>query len=265
VYHFGESCVPGVIINNILSCQEKKLFMLGHYNINDIIQYLIADSLEEIYDKQYFVFNSTVDKGYIRIQHSKYNFIFNHDYLVANGSITNYDKCAERFKLKINNFRTMMNNTKSVLLINFSEAPDIINIKAIEQYFKKHNKKFILLIFTNAETKPIISNSVYIVKIDRDLMFYWTLKADERRLLNQEIYEKFISTLKANNIIHSFPSINQVFPEAAPAATALTKCARPTCNYEIHINPANNGGNHCCRACKLKGTHGPACAHIKHT
>jgi hypothetical protein len=217
---------------------------------------LETDKLEEIYDKQYFVLNSIVNKRYTRIEHSKYKFIFNHDYLVTNGSITNYDICAERFKLKISNFISMMNNTKPVLLINFSEAPHTINISGLEQYFKKHNKKFILLIFTNVDSKPIVSDSVYMIKLEQDYTVWWTLPQHTKNLLYKEIYEKFINTLDIINIAHTFPSVNQVITELQ----ANLKCSRPTCNFKKHTSTANNGGTHCCRACKINGTHGPACA-----
>ena len=40
------------------------------------------------------------------------------------------------------------------------------------------------------------------------------------------------------------------------------KCARPECNFERHPDPKNNGGTHCCRACKQNGGHGVKCAKI---
>jgi len=41
----------------------------------------------------------------------------------------------------------------------------------------------------------------------------------------------------------------------------LAKCMRPECAYMSHSDIENNGGTHCCRACKNDGTHGPACEH----
>jgi len=38
------------------------------------------------------------------------------------------------------------------------------------------------------------------------------------------------------------------------------KCSSPTCNYKRHLNIKNNGGTHCCNACKLNKGHGPLCA-----
>jgi hypothetical protein len=37
------------------------------------------------------------------------------------------------------------------------------------------------------------------------------------------------------------------------------KCNNPKCLYKIHTNPFNNGGTHCCWACKYHGNHGPLC------
>jgi hypothetical protein len=38
------------------------------------------------------------------------------------------------------------------------------------------------------------------------------------------------------------------------------KCTNPICNYKRHLNVNNNGGTHCCAACKLNKGHGPRCA-----
>ena len=40
------------------------------------------------------------------------------------------------------------------------------------------------------------------------------------------------------------------------------ECSRPGCPLLRHPNPANNGGTHCCAACKRTGGHGPLCRQI---
>jgi hypothetical protein len=40
------------------------------------------------------------------------------------------------------------------------------------------------------------------------------------------------------------------------------KCNRPECNYIKHDNPNNNGGTHCCLACKRYNIHGSHCKKI---
>jgi hypothetical protein len=43
-------------------------------------------------------------------------------------------------------------------------------------------------------------------------------------------------------------------------------CASLGCKYAIHTNPANNGGSHCCQACKTTANkHGSACEKISIT
>ena len=37
------------------------------------------------------------------------------------------------------------------------------------------------------------------------------------------------------------------------------KCATSKCKFTCHTNINNNGGTHCCLACKINQTHGPAC------
>jgi hypothetical protein len=40
------------------------------------------------------------------------------------------------------------------------------------------------------------------------------------------------------------------------------KCTRPSCLFIRHNNPNNNGGTHCCHACKTQNSHGPLCQRI---
>ena len=40
------------------------------------------------------------------------------------------------------------------------------------------------------------------------------------------------------------------------------KCQRNECNFRTHIDILNNGGTHCCKSCKLVGSHGPFCERI---
>jgi hypothetical protein len=42
----------------------------------------------------------------------------------------------------------------------------------------------------------------------------------------------------------------------------VAKCNRETCGFARHPHIYNNGGTHCCFACKVSGTHGPACGSI---
>ena len=53
LYHLGDHCEPGIIINDILNIKTKTLFMLGVYSFNNIISYLNDNDYEKIYDKKY--------------------------------------------------------------------------------------------------------------------------------------------------------------------------------------------------------------------
>ena len=57
LYHFGDQCAPGIIINDILKQKNKKMFMLAVYIFNDILNYLTEFDLNSIYDKKYLVIN----------------------------------------------------------------------------------------------------------------------------------------------------------------------------------------------------------------
>jgi hypothetical protein len=44
---------------------------------------------------------------------------------------------------------------------------------------------------------------------------------------------------------------------------STTLCAREECSFLTHSNGRIGFGSHCCRACKLKGRHGPACERVR--
>jgi hypothetical protein len=50
-------------------------------------------------------------------------------------------------------------------------------------------------------------------------------------------------------------------PLTARQIPGAPKCARDSCPYLYHADPANNGGTHCCKRCKDEGegSHGDCC------
>src|SRR3989339_814590 len=70
LYHLGDFCEPGIIINDILNDKKKLLFMLGNYNFNDIVSYLKDNDFEKIYDRNFFQINKNRN-----VRHSLYKFM----------------------------------------------------------------------------------------------------------------------------------------------------------------------------------------------
>ena len=200
LYHFGDQCAPGIIIDDILKQKKKKLFMLAVYLFNDILKYLTDNELESIYDKQYFKLEKSV-------VHTKYNFIFNHDYQIRNNKIHNYDHIKNRFNDKINDFKNMLENNNTKIFITFTGNIDALYINEMMECLNNliKNKKFYLIIFSdNAFTELNIEN-VFKIKLDNKYDNWWVFDKNKKMILYKEIYTKFINVLTNNNIPNNFP------------------------------------------------------------
>ena len=116
--HLGDDCASGIIIDDIIYQKKKLLFMLGEYNFNDIFNYLNDNKFEEIYNKDKLII---VKNG---VKHKDYNFLFNHDYVINNYTLTNYDFIKLRFDEKIKNFRGILASGNTCIFITFTKDID---------------------------------------------------------------------------------------------------------------------------------------------
>jgi hypothetical protein len=62
-----------------------------------------------------------------------------------------------------------------------------------------------------------------------------------------------------NAVLKINPDCNFSLVNIYTVKPSQIKCKREMCTYFRHTNKGNNGGSHCCNACKLSGTHGPLC------
>ena len=205
LFHLGDNCAPGIIIDDILHIKKKCLFMLGNFDFNDIENYLRnCGSFEKIYDKD----NLKIHPNEQIVLHSLFNFGFNHDYTIENGVITNYENIKKRFDIKIKNLLgSLFSIPNKTVFINFTRNVDNLKIKTMLHWFKRFKNNIHLLIFTNnGFSIPQNSENVSIIKLDRSYEGWWDKPNDIKTALYREIYEKFIWSLNENNISHDFPA-----------------------------------------------------------
>jgi hypothetical protein len=122
-------------------------------------------------------------------------------------------------------------NNENILIISSKELFENTIIDKLQKFLKREIKNFPI------EYKTPVTN---INNIDP---YYITLFEKYKNQID------LINNLDINNI----QSINNYLNETQ------IKCNRETCNYICHSNISNNGGTYCCRACKEKDIHGPAC------
>lgn len=205
INHFGDRCQPGIIIDDILNIREKKLFMLGIFNFNNIIDYLNNGNYEDIYNKENLIVNPA-DKI---VYHKVYGFCYNHDYKVdANFNIINYDEVKERYDMKIANFKNMCESEAFALFINFTDRVENLKInEMIDCLNRKKKGKYHLMIFTYNSSKIQNESSEYVTIIYLKNRFsqWWKKTPNENTPLYEEIYSNMIKILEEKNIVHNFP------------------------------------------------------------
>ena len=202
--HLGDNCLTGVIIDEILNIHKKYLFMIGMYNFNDIINYLNDNNYENIYNKQNLII---MGNGYVH--HNLYKFTFNHDYIIKDGLISNYDNIKERFDIKIKNFREMLISNNKCIFITFTKSIDLINIEDMLKWLSYNKKDYHLIIFTEKLYYSTISSDkltiIKLIKLENQFSNWWKNDKKDNIGLYKEIYDKFIDCLTKSNIINNFP------------------------------------------------------------
>jgi hypothetical protein len=226
--HFGNQCGPGIIIDDILKTHDLQLFQLGFFNFNDIFEYLKDDVLHDIYDIKYLkningvylsIHPTITEKTYYHgtnITHSKYNFIFPHNYKLSNDFILNYEHNKKSFIQKIQNFEYIFVN-KSIIpyfIIFVNETDDCPNVDNMINLILKKIYKFKIIFFTNSlKIAEQINKSLFIgyyhVRIIDSFTLWYQRPMCKRYDLYKSIYEKFIDTdLKIKS---QFPSFEKTY------------------------------------------------------
>ena len=203
LFHFGDNCAPGIIIDDILNIHKKQLFMLAIYKFNDILDYLKENKYREIYDKKYFKIENQL------IKNEKYNFIFCHDYTIVNNEITNYDVIKDRFEIKIKNFEEILRSEKPIIFISFSDNINNFKITDMLNWLKCNKKNFHLFIFTTNDYSIHLNDpnlSIIRLTSKHDIWIWWRMEKETQKEVFKEIYERFIECCKNKNIHNNFPS-----------------------------------------------------------
>jgi hypothetical protein len=213
LYFLGDQCAPGILINDILHDKMKKLFMLGIFPFNSIVDYISDRVWSSIYDIQYLTSSDNVplsvlensEKKYSHtdsVKHTKYGFVFNHDFLIRDNAITNYAFIVDSYTSKIATFTKALESEDPMCFITFTDNVDALRIEDMITALNKESAYFI--IFTNSPfTVKEISN-VFVIQLKTKYWNWWGLSDTCKNLLESEIYTSFLSVLSTNNISHTF-------------------------------------------------------------
>jgi hypothetical protein len=102
----------------------------------------------------------------------------------------------------------------------------------------------------------------YPEKFNGIAQFDFSAYSDAVLIYTNTFLQKWYLTVIGQHIVHQIP-LEYPIPTTTVMQKSKTKnvqkCARISCEFAVHTNVTNNGGNYCCSACKHKKKHGPAC------
>jgi len=233
VLYFGNDCLTSIIISDILQQKRKLLFSLGVFPFNNILQFLKEKHWWTITDKQYLKPMNNHNKDGIQfkneessfahisfgemhkmIVHTKYNFIFNHDYIYSeeDNTILNYEFIERIYNEKINNNWILFTNDNPLIFISFMDnTNDIVNtldemIEVLNSYI---NKKYYLFIFTKENTIQTTHENVIFIILKNDYRDWYKVDLSTKNIIYKEIYDSFYNTTQALQLNHHFPTFEE--------------------------------------------------------
>lgn len=106
-------------------------------------------------------------------------------------------------------------------------------------------------------------NSINVIpypeKFNGIVQFDFSAYSDAVLIFTNTFLQKWYLTVIGQHIIHQIPLEYPIPAIRANKKETIRKCARKECKFAVHTNVLNNGGTHCCSACKHNTKHGPAC------
>lgn len=228
---FGDNYLPFIFMREILYIKEKSLFSHGVYEFNNILNYIQTDKFEDIYKKEYLTYdNKPITNFYDKIKNysqspkivnTKFNFGFLHDYNydLHNNSINNYNFVANKYDMKISDFKLKLKNEKTLMFINFSFYNKIENIKIDEMIAvldKMLNKKYYIFLFfydyqrmpnnIDEQYKELCSTKYYkhenvkVIFLKSDFTNWWNQNENVKNVLYGEMREGFLKVCSEEKI-----------------------------------------------------------------
>ena len=140
------------------------------------------------------------------VRHRAYNFVFNHDYKVEGGAITNYEVVRDRFDVKIQNFKEMLRSDATCVFITFSDEPWTLKIRDMDGWLARNKQRYHWLIFTDCVRHEVrdLPSTCSIVVLQSSYQSWWAMDRDTKRRLYAEIYGAFLGCLEGRGVHHGF-------------------------------------------------------------
>ena len=234
VLYFGNECLPSIIISDILQQKRKLLFSLGVFPFNNILKFLKDKHWWIIYDKQYLkpmnkreinniqfkdeenqFAHISFGETHKMIVHTKYDFIFNHDYIYSEqeNAILNYGFIERIYTEKINNNWILFTNDNPLIFISFMDnTTEIVTtldemIEVLKSYIT--NKNFYLFIFTKENHIHKHPDNVFFIILKSDYRNWYQVDLHTKNIIYKEIYDGFYNAAQLVQLNHHFPTFEE--------------------------------------------------------
>jgi hypothetical protein len=211
----------------ILNISDKRLFQLGIFPFNSIIDILKDGKLEDIINLEYIRLNDNIvnyevtDKlnGYAHgnnaCKNIKYkNVTLMHDYAFEGNTVINKNFIENSHRIKMDNFYRDISEEKFMVFITFLFETKMAELKFEEMVNVLKNKykiqKFLIIIFSQEHKQnKNIPEEYEIITIENEYRDDILRKKEYRIPLYREIFEKFRNVMIKHNI--HYKSFDELF------------------------------------------------------
>ena len=146
-----------------------------------------------------------------QVKHTKYNFVFKHDYITVDGEIQNYDKIMKRFQEKIQNWREWCRDEESTtIFINCcvdGNQLDIARMMSVLRNHKPHGSIYLFIYTCTPYYGDTHDNVTIILLTHQNRIYPWWQRDDAYEQIKKEYYTTFLHALRSNGITHHFPQL----------------------------------------------------------
>jgi len=190
-------------------------------------------------------------------------FLYNHPYYCLlshyrrKWALKQCKKLGNPFKLRNEQIQDF--NTFKELTLKHNKDIYGIENQFVNWLTLKPSFPILFLNFKEVLDKKDILDNFLGVKLD-----YTNFKEESRHTYITDelypIYDSLFEYMKSKiNMYKYIPNESNINMYKYVPTLSIDKCQRNGCKFKVHTNIQNNGGTHCCRSCKDRNSHGPAC------
>jgi hypothetical protein len=266
-YVFKYVISPNYLINKIVMLKENSHDGRKHYRLGDIIRqdgHYWKESIEFILNQD--LYKDSILRRYLECCPHNNLKEKNKNYLPVLTNIIN-DKIKEGFELPRDDelvihlrlgdtveFKWFLQKDYCKIIKEYIDKFNIKKVTFCTAFHYGNNLEYNKWIYTHEKHQL---NILKLTEVFTKVIELFNIIIDVKSSI--DVDKDIIYMVKAKYLLEDHGGFSKLIKDLY---SYTNKCNRTECNYKKHERKSNNGGTHCCLACKDKNQHGPNCKKI---